>query len=1268
MAGQITINAGDCNALISFGDGAFKQASNAASSVTFRRLIHLQTISNEAFKDYTGKLVLIFDPGTTSTTSKLTDVGHNIFVGASNTESYINLPKVEGSLPLLELAIDYSFAGSIAYGVTTTTTTTITTTTATTTTASSTTTTSRTTTTTTATTTTATTTTSTTTTATTTTTTVESGTVCDISLDSEHLSHVSIREPAVLSDYQSDVKPCTTGSLCRYYCCSLSMVDAACPACDRSGNCLDPLALTPNTTAPSYQDGWPTQLTNNNEAFVRPAFKTVVSGNCTFQRGNQCISSPADLTNTDESIPLIKYMLRWGEPTTSTSTLRTDFVGRPPPLNGLYDTGQDHDPGLVNIDQDTGQIVAVPVETGTYTMWFIAYEANRASAFGEQINRENIPPEQDQVVLEVWEFEVVKPQEFGLVLEFDPAVLLPADVGLEDATETDASGPIIKYAIGSTIEFPEMNLAKEAMFLNPASNDFAKITFKRNFNESLSADSPGLWLVDTETGAMLAKPERAGSYTVQLLAVDGGGAEVEVRSWSFEVVEADVFQVHDWEWNMAGIATINADDYVYQNKSTLSNTSANIYAVGDTYQFAPINIMQASGAYNGETFSDLTFTIVDAPPGFLIDPQNGFIQGTPTKAGLFTMQIKAIDGDGAESTVATIVFDVRTGPNGKPCTNGGQSVPFDDYEFGAERDKTPGFSCNCSETTTTDALSGFEGENCQDDIAKREAQEQAASSEQDADASKRTSKISVGAAAGVIVLILLVIAAVKYQQKRIAMRPVDFDAQFALMVSWGVFEPEHVKVKMKPREIRRKDLTLVKVIGSGAFGEVYKAQLDESFTRSTPEYTVAAKTVLDAKTSPEATREMLAEAGVMAAVGSHPNLVSLIGVITRGDPLVLILQFCSEGELLSKLKKAAAEGEPISLTDKMQMAREVAQGMDHLSQNHFIHRDLACRNVLYAEGMCKVADFGLSRGTRGGQAITPDEWTHSNADRVDRGETHEDYYKSTTGVFPVRWTAPEAMETLRFTPASDVWSFGIVVLELLLDGVTPYHGMSNPEVMKLTMSGGRHVKPDLCSIKLYHVLLQCWDADPDGRPSFTQLCNAFKEMQTVSSKSADANAARVEAAANDKLKRGSAANAYAGFGEERAEPTCVMPEHAGYIYEVPNCGVPNVQPHQENLLLATASSLRNTSSSVSGRGNGSGPGYHLASAGAVNVNRSRLSASSSVGFARSDADFGASMASIADLHARADADFGASTTSFAGRRSFEQEYGTNQVPRMISNV
>jgi hypothetical protein len=95
-------------------------------------------------------------------------------------------------------------------------------------------------------------------------------------------------------------------------------------------------------------------------------------------------------------------------------------------------------------------------------------------------------------------------------------------------------------------------------------------------------------------------------------------------------------------------------------------------------------------------------------------------------------------------------------------------------------------------------------------------------------------------------------------------------------------------------------------------------------------------------------------------------------------------------------------------------------------------------------------------------------------------------------------------------------------------------GMSNPDVMKLTMSGGRHPKPPLYSSKLYDTLLKCWDADPAKRPAFPQLCDAFKEMYTVSSKSADANAVRVEAVANDRLKRGEAANQYTSFDDAGA--------------------------------------------------------------------------------------------------------------------------------------
>jgi serine/threonine protein kinase len=166
-------------------------------------------------------------------------------------------------------------------------------------------------------------------------------------------------------------------------------------------------------------------------------------------------------------------------------------------------------------------------------------------------------------------------------------------------------------------------------------------------------------------------------------------------------------------------------------------------------------------------------------------------------------------------------------------------------------------------------------------------------------------------------------------------------------------------------------------------------------------------------------------------------------------------------------------------------------GMGHLVSLHFIHRDLAARNLLLAQArkrltngrrptnqggfemVTKVADFGLSRGAN------------------NTGES-EHYYTSSNKVFPIRWTAPEAMETFKFTGASDVWSFAIVVIEMFQNGENPYQGISNPDVMKLTMSGGRHMQPAYCPDNIYAILMQCWDSDPNKRPTFAVLAEQFR--------------------------------------------------------------------------------------------------------------------------------------------------------------------------------
>lgn len=154
--------------------------------------------------------------------------------------------------------------------------------------------------------------------------------------------------------------------------------------------------------------------------------------------------------------------------------------------------------------------------------------------------------------------------------------------------------------------------------------------------------------------------------------------------------------------------------------------------------------------------------------------------------------------------------------------------------------------------------------------------------------------------------------------------------------------------------------------------------------------------------------------------------------------------------------------------------RGIASGMKYLSDMSYVHRDLAARNILVNSNLvCKVSDFGMSR-------VLEDE--------------PEAAYTTRGGKIPIRWTAPEAITYRKFTSASDVWSYGIVMWEVMSYGERPYWDMSNQDVIKAIEEGYRLPPPMECPLALHQLMLECWMRERADRPKFSQIVNMLDKL------------------------------------------------------------------------------------------------------------------------------------------------------------------------------
>ncbi|PKU34662.1 ephrin type-a receptor 8 [Limosa lapponica baueri] len=245
-------------------------------------------------------------------------------------------------------------------------------------------------------------------------------------------------------------------------------------------------------------------------------------------------------------------------------------------------------------------------------------------------------------------------------------------------------------------------------------------------------------------------------------------------------------------------------------------------------------------------------------------------------------------------------------------------------------------------------------------------------------------------------------------------KPVNFP-ESKFYVDPHTYEDPCQAVHEFTREIEASRIKIEKVIGSGESGEVCYGRLKLPGKREIP---VAIK-ALKAGYTEKQRRDFLSEASIMAQF-DHPNVIHLEGVVTRSKLVMIVTEYMENGSLDTFLRKHDGQFTIIQLVG---MLRGIGAGMRYLSELGYVHRDLAARNILVNSNLvCKVSDFGLSR-------ILEDD--------------PDAAYTTTGGKIPIRWTAPEAIAYRKFSSASDVWSYGIVMWEVLAYGERPYWNMTN---------------------------------------------------------------------------------------------------------------------------------------------------------------------------------------------------------------------------------
>ncbi|XP_046578388.1 fibroblast growth factor receptor 3-like [Haliotis rubra] len=292
----------------------------------------------------------------------------------------------------------------------------------------------------------------------------------------------------------------------------------------------------------------------------------------------------------------------------------------------------------------------------------------------------------------------------------------------------------------------------------------------------------------------------------------------------------------------------------------------------------------------------------------------------------------------------------------------------------------------------------------------------------------------------------------------------------------------HIYSELSPTgdEFPRGRLRFLNSLGEGKFGRVVMAEaLSISKTGKWEE--VAVKMVKE--TATDAMKEdFYHELTIVRKLPTHPNVVAYLGCVTASDPALMVMEYVNGGDLLTYLRKRRPEKTTeqtpkeesfVTPKDMLSFALQIARGMAHVAAQKIIHRDVAARNVLIdRKHVCKVSDFGLARDVEGADV----------------------YERTNKGPLPIRWMAPESLRDSVHTSKSDVWSFGVLLWEIVTLGSSPYPGMSGQQVMTSVLEGKKLVCPPQCNKDLYAIMSRCWNDSDTSRPTFDILSRDFERI------------------------------------------------------------------------------------------------------------------------------------------------------------------------------